>query len=147
MLGPTVGVDLIRTNSCWKPVGISLRNKSPIGMLPSSGVERILSQRSSTVKGFKLPETPWEGVARDDLRASCKFLASVWSVSVLRDLLPSLTGPRGCLIGSRGGGGGRKIYKWHEYLVPRCESYISSTHLSNANVTQVRLLLDSRELF
>jgi hypothetical protein len=111
MLGPTAGVDLIRMNSCWKPVGISLRNKSPIGMLWSSGVERILSQRSSTVKGFKLPETPCEGVARDDLRASYNFLASVSSVSAFRDLLPSLIGPRGGLIGYGGGGGGRKIYK------------------------------------
>ena len=93
MLRPTVGADLIRMNSCWKPVGISLRNKSPIEMLLSSGVERILSQSLSTVKGFKLPETPCKGVTCDGLRVSCSFFASVLSVwpAALSDPLDRLT--------------------------------------------------------
>jgi hypothetical protein len=113
MLGSTVGADfkLVRMNSCWKPVGISLRDKSPIGILLSLGVERNLSQSSSTVKGFK---TLREGAACDGLRVSCNFFASVSSVSVLGGY-PLGSGLVGALLGLEGV---EKSTKWREYLAP-----------------------------
>jgi len=84
-------------NSCCKPVGISLRNKSPIGILPSSGAARILSHRSSTVKTVAPPWASCRTACKNalDLRESSVSVSSVlgWI------LLPRLSGasPRALL--------------------------------------------------
>lgn len=98
----------MRMNSCWKPVGISLRNKSPIGMLLSAAVARILSHSSSTVRWVTPVKTPCEATC-DEPKISCDRCDSVSSVPVLRDRLPSIFVPCGCFIRGRVGDLGTTI--------------------------------------